>query len=355
MKNATAIAERLSGVAFRLVLTVNLLFFLSFIAILLLVTSEARSETVACTGKDLAVEMQADKPAEYERIAAEAAKVLNGKGLLWKLEKDGKAPSFLFGTMHMTDPRVTSLTPPAQAAFEGSNTVVIETTDVLDQARMMEAMAKQPDLMMFTDNTTLSSLLSPEDKATLEKGLAERGIPLESVQKMKPWMLAAMVALPSCEMARKAAGAPVLDVKIAEEAKAEGKAVKGLETMADQLGAMASLPMEFHIRGLVNSLKIGAGMDDVMETMIALYARGEVGMIVPLVNQVTKDSGVDDSGYADFERTMIHARNVTMAKNAEAILADGSAFIAVGALHLPGPEGLIEQFRKAGYTVSPAG
>ena len=51
-------------------------------------------------------------------IRAEAAKVPNGKGLLWKIEKDGRV-SFLFGTMHMTDQRVTSLTPAAREAFDG--------------------------------------------------------------------------------------------------------------------------------------------------------------------------------------------------------------------------------------------
>lgn len=354
MKRALALADRLSNAALALIVAANILFLLSFLAVLLLTSGQARAEDVACTGQDLAAQMRAERPAEYDKIAAEAAKTPNGRGLLWKLEKDGKAPSFLFGTMHMTDPRVTELTPAAQAAFATARTVVIETTDVLDQARMMEAMAKQPELMMFTDATTLTSLLSPEDNATLEKGLAERGIPLASVEKMKPWMLAAMVALPACEMARKAGGAPVLDVKLAEDAKAAGKAVAGLETVADQLGAMASLPMEFHIRGLVDSLKLGDRMDDIMETMIALYARGDVGMIVPLINQVTRDSGVDDGGYADFEQTMIHARNRTMAKNAEAILAEGGAFVAIGALHLPGAEGLVEEFRKAGYTVSQA-
>ena len=49
---------------------------------------------------------------------------------------------------------------------------------------------------------------------------------------------------------------------------------------------------------------------------------------------------------------MIVERNKTMIKNAEPIIAAGSAFIAVGALHLPGPEGLIELLRRAGHTVS---
>ena len=58
---------------------------------------------------------------------------------------------------------------------------------------------------------------------SVNKALDARGIPPASVTKMKPWMLSAMVALPACELARKAGGAPVLDVKLAEDAKAAGK------------------------------------------------------------------------------------------------------------------------------------
>lgn len=49
---------------------------------------------------------------------------------------------------------------------------------------------------------------------------------------------------------------------------------------------------------------------------------------------------------------MITNRNKTMAKSAQPILAGGNAFIAVGALHLPGPDGLVEEFRNDGYTVT---
>jgi uncharacterized protein len=49
---------------------------------------------------------------------------------------------------------------------------------------------------------------------------------------------------------------------------------------------------------------------------------------------------------------MITGRNRTMADKAAPLLDRGSAFMAVGALHLPGPTGLIELFRTAGYTVT---
>ena len=115
---------------------------------------------------------------------------------------------------------------------------------------------------------------------------------------------------------------------------------------------MASLPMDFHMKGLVETLKLGDRMDDVIETMIVLYEREDTGMFWPLFRAVLPSSDGDEAGYAAFEETMITSRNRTMAENAEPILAKGNAFIAVGALHLPGPEGLVELFRKAGYTVT---
>ncbi|TIU64218.1 MAG: polysaccharide biosynthesis protein GumN, partial [Mesorhizobium sp.] len=60
----------------------------------------------------------------------------------------------------------------------------------------------------------------------------------------------------------------------------------------------------------------------------------------------------DPASYAAFEETMITSRNKVMADHAAPFLARGTAFIAVGALHLPGPQGLVEDFRKAGYTVT---
>ncbi|RUM96222.1 polysaccharide biosynthesis protein GumN [Pseudaminobacter arsenicus] len=351
MKRVLAIADRTATTALALMVALNLLFLVSFVVVAFMATSQARADDVpACTGSDLLAGLQQSDPALFDKIKAEAEATPNGKGLLWKVEKPGQAPSFLFGTMHMTDPRVVSLTPAAKQAFDTAGTVVIETTEILDQSKMMAAIMREPELTMFTDDTTLMSLLSPQDAEMVRKALDARGIPADSVAKMKPWMLSAMVALPACELARKAGGAPVLDIKLAEDAKAAGKSLEGLETIADQLRAMASLPLAFHMDGLVETLKLGKRMDDVVETMIVLYGSGETGMIWPLFDAVLPSDGED--GYAAFEETMITARNRVMAERAGPILARGNAFVAVGALHLPGADGLVELLRKQGYTLT---
>lgn len=314
----------------------------------------AAAETV-CSGENMFAAMERDDPALAASLREEAAATPNGKGLLWRIENAEGKPSWLFGTMHMTDPRVLALTQEAQEAFDASNTVVIETTDILDQSKMTAVMANRPELMMFTGPETLSSVIPEEDRALVAKGLSERGVPLATVEKMKPWIIAALVALPACELSRKAQQALVLDAKLAADAQASGKALEGLETAESQLEAMASLPMELHIEGLVETLKLGDRIDDVMETMIQLYLAGETGLFWPFFGAVLPGGDDGESGYAEFQEVMVSTRNRGMYEGALPLIEAGGAFVAVGALHLPGEDGLISLFREGGFKVEPLG
>ena len=315
----------------------------------------AAAQSPECGGENLFAAMEREQPESAAALREEAAAVPNGKGLLWRIEGAGSAPSWLFGTMHMTDPRVVALPGDAQDAFDRARVVVIETTDILDQARMTAALLARPELMMFTGNETLSSLIEADDLADVREGLSRRGIPLSSVEKMKPWIIAALISLPACEMARKAQGARVLDAVLADKALAAGKEIAGLETAESQLAAMASLPMSLHIDGLVETLRLGERLDDVMETMLQLYVDGETGLFWPFFRAVLPESADEAGAYATFQETMVSARNRGMADNAMPMIEQGGAFIAVGALHLPGADGLVALLQAKGLSVSLAG
>jgi uncharacterized protein len=340
--------------ALRVIALANSLFFAGFLVILIAASSKANAADVVCTGTNLVAAMQKDDPAAYAKLEDEAAANINSGARLWKIEKGGLKPSYLFGTMHMTDPRVIDLTPEAKAAFDGAGAVVIESTDVLDEKAAAKTMLAQPGMIMFTDQTTLTSLLSKDDADKLNKGLTARGMPLVTVNKMRPWMIASMISLPACEMRRKKAGAPFLDIKLARDAEAAGKKIDGLETIAEQLNAMNSVPLDLQMKSLVETVALGAKMDDVMETMIALYSEGRAGLIMPFLKGLSAQgmTSMDEKSYGDFEEIMVKARNKVMAERAGNILAEGNAFIAVGALHLPGDKGLVELFRQAGYTMT---
>jgi uncharacterized protein YbaP (TraB family) len=340
-------------VALWLIAALHLALLVATAFVLFSVSPASAGEPAACTGEDLLPALQKTDPATYDKIVAEAAKAPNGKGIFWKIEKAGVQPSYLLGTMHVTDPRVLTMPEAARKAAAEASTIVIESDEILDEKKAAAAMLMHPELTMFTDGTTIRDHLSNEDAEKLEKGLKARGLSLAAVARMKPWILSSFVALPACELARKAAGASFLDKQIAEDAIKAGKRVAGLETLAEQLQAMADLPVEFHLQALIETLELGDRMDDVIETMTALYIAGDIGMTMPTLEAVAPtELGKDESAYAAFEKRIVTDRNRIMAERAAPILSEGNTFIAVGALHLPGDEGLVELIRQQGFTVS---
>lgn len=350
---ATAIADRASAPIIAIMSAVHITVLVVTLILAFMVSAKAQ-ETALCSGENLMGEMAKTNPAKLAEIEAKAAKVPFGNGLLFKLEKNGQAPSYLFGTMHLTDPRVLTMPDAAQKALDAASIVAIESTEVLDPAKAQMALLANPELTMFTDEQRLSDFLDGADKEKLKAGLASRGIQLALVEKMKPWMLTGMLALPQCEFARKQAGESFLDLAIAENAQSNGIELVGLETFAEQFNAMASLPIKLHVQGLVETVSLGDKVNDVTETMIVLYSQGKTGTIWPMLNAVAEEAGSSDAqeGYADFEEKMITTRNKTMIERSLPILEKGNVFVAVGALHLPGENGLAHLFKQAGYTVT---
>src|SRR5690606_13680867 len=108
------------------------------------------------------------------------------------------------------------------------------------------------------------------------------------------------------------------------------------------------------LRALLSTAAMGDSINDVMETLVCLYVAGETGMFRPAVLQLVPHEAEEMADYAEFEEQVVLKRNRLMAERAQTYLEQGNAFIAVGALHLPGSEGLIELFRKARWTVEKA-
>jgi uncharacterized protein YbaP (TraB family) len=150
----------------------RLLFSLTFLGALLAAAGQLRAEEPVCGGTNLVEELREEDPALFRRMKQEAAATPNGEGLLWRVERDEAAPSWLFGTMHMTDPRVTAIPDAARAALAEAETLAIETTDILDRQAMMAAtMMSGPRLgyRPLTDGRTL--ITAPTSQATRASAL----------------------------------------------------------------------------------------------------------------------------------------------------------------------------------------
>jgi uncharacterized protein YbaP (TraB family) len=313
----------------------------------------AHADTVAhqCQGVDMLAEMQTASPERFDKVMADAQKVTNSEAVLWKIEKQGVAPSYLFGTMHLTDPRITVLPEKAKTAIAGSKTVVLEVADVSQEA-MTAAMTKSGALLLYTDGTTLASKLSPDEYKQVQAVVAKSGMPAEFAALMRPWIVSLFLAMSDCERKQVTAGAPVLDGKVSEEAKAHNVKVIGFETVEQQLQALASVPEDQQVAMLKVGLKYVQRSDDMMETLVQMYLKRKIAAAMPFQIALAAEKGTPASAFEGFKKSLLADRNLRMRDGALPILSEGNAFIAVGALHLGGSDGLVALLREAGYTVT---
>ena len=315
------------------------------------VRAEVQSAPV-CRGQDLVPELAMHDAAAMKRVDVAARKIANGEALLWKVSRVGIAPSHLFGTIHLSDERVTSLSPAIRAALDAAETVALEVAEINPQA-FGAAMNRLGRLLVFDDGRTLGGLLQPEERTVAGEALQKAGFPSAAHDKLKPWFVTLMLALSDCERARAMAGKQALDLQIGAAARKRGVPVVGLETIDDQLAAMASIPEADQLNMLKATLKSYSRNADLIETMLQRYLAREMSKLFPLQAEMIRAAGLDPAGFKSFQHALLTVRNPRMRDAALPILARGHAFIAVGALHLIGDDGLVALLRDAGYDVVP--
>lgn len=310
------------------------------------------AEAPVCTGNDLIADMRAKDPNAYAALRAEADATPNNHGLLWKIEPPGgAAPSYLFGTVHVTDPRVHALKVPVQAALDNATTLIIESTEAVNKAEVARHIFSVASLMVLPGEQTLADVIPAADLAKVKDYYNGQG-GFAAQSKFRPYMLAISLSFAPCELARQAEGFESLDADIAATALGDGKTVVGLETLLDQFTSMSDMPMPQQVDMLMQAIELRPQVDDYKETLIGLYLAQETGLLLAWSRATTVEHG-DQATWDSFKNLLIDTRNKRMAERAVPILDEGNAFMAVGALHLPGETGLVELLRKAGYKVTP--
>jgi uncharacterized protein YbaP (TraB family) len=297
--------------------------------------------------------MQQQKPETYKALRAEADAVPNGKGLLWRIETASDAkPSFLFGTVHLTDPRVHALAAPARRALDAAATVIVESTEAVTVNEMAKHLYSVATLMVLPEGETLDTIIPPADLSAVKAYYRQDEGGYEAVVKYRPYMLAMALSYPPCEAARQAIGLESLDAEIAATTKETGAKLAGLETLAEQFQSMASMPMADQVAWLLQAIKFASDIDNITETLVRLYLAQDTGMLFAWSRYIAVENGTE-TVWMSFKDILIDTRNRRMAERALPFIERGDAFIAVGALHLPGETGLVQLLRGRGYTVIP--
>ena len=85
----------------------------------------------------------------------------------------------------------------------------------------------------------------------------------------------------------------------------------------------------------MQAIELRPEIDDFTETLVRLYLAQDTGMLLGLVARHDAEAR-QRSDMGSFKSLLIDTRNKRMAERAAPFIEAGNAFIAVGALHLPG-------------------
>jgi len=259
------------------------------------------------------------------------------RGLLWKIEKPGVAPSYLFGTIHSDDPRVTTLpTPVARALKECKHFVMEVRINGDDLVHMAQA-------MYFSDGRTLEQVIGRQLYGQVVKALAARGIPAESAEKQKPWAVMMTLSMPPTKTGE------FLDLVLEERATREDMTVSGLETMDEQIAVFNDMPLPDQVVLLRETVATQGDFDKEFEGLVRAYLARDLATLAELS---VKHAPGEEPVYRRVTERLLTRRNARMAERMRPFLDEGGSFVAVGAAHLPGAAGLLNRIEKAGYRVS---
>lgn len=330
--------------------------FIVFVALLIGCGSkETHVETAQPTSSASVATTAAPPPSASEAASAQPApteahpapQVAAWHPLLFRIE--GAKPSYLFGTIHVPDPRIETFPPELGAAIDASDEIVNEMPlDSSNQLSMVGA-------IQLPHGKSLQTELAPALYARLKDAFAQKGfaMALPMLEHLKVWAVAAQVALLD-HLKDMASGKPI-DTHIHDKAKDEGKKTSGLETAAEQLAVFDGLTKDEQARMLEQTLDqrdkdLKDGKDPVGNLMNLYIAGNEAPLLAEL------NVGFDLTRPLDRKLLdrLITSRNKKMSDRIVVLVKAHPTrgyFFAVGAAHLLGDDGVVAQLRKKGMKI----
>ncbi len=270
--------------------------------------------------------------------------------LLWRISGgDLSQPSYILGTHHLNGQETFDIIPGAQAALESSTQVVGEM--VLSD---MAGLATQIQLAsIMPDGITYRSLLSSGDYERLDSSLRSLiGVGMEQLGAFKPGALSLTVSQLMFMQAYpefNAAAHVAMDQIVQTWASEHGHPVVGLETVEDQIAVlMDSEPLKVQAEELVCALAHTDYYVGSLKRLSALYAAGD---LAGMYSDALLDPANPCPASEEYKFALVKGRNDKWLARLPELFSAAPTFVAVGALHLAGEEGLLFQLDRLGYTV----
>lgn len=258
--------------------------------------------------------------------------------LLWKVEGPGiKKGCYLFGTMHLISKDKFYFPEKLKKIVERSEALMMELPGLPNQMETMKYVTLKEGSFFdyFTPEQTDSILVWAKEELNMSEETFR-----STMTKMKPFVAVQMAV--QMHFIGKTESYEMTLNKIALD---RGMEIMGLETIADQMSIFDNLTKEQQNRMVMDGIREGDKAIELTETMQDLYVRQHVDSLYMMIQS---DGGV----LSEEQSSFLDERNQNWIPKIIEACKKKKVFIAVGAGHLGGPEGVIRLLEKAGYIVT---
>lgn len=264
------------------------------------------------------------------------------KTFMWKVESQG-AGVYILGSVHFLKSGNYPLNPKIETAYEQSDTLVVEA-DITDDKKMDAQWIAEKAL--YGEKDSLKNHVSEETYEFIRREADRLGLPLEMINRQKPWMLA--LTLSSLEI-MKLAYDPRLGIDWYFLSKAaRAKKVLELEGLEYQINLLSGLSPEEQELFLLLTLKDLKNAGEQVDALITAWATGDTQKVEEILMKRLKE---DQRVYPFYEK-FLYRRNQDMVSKIESYLKTGGTyFVVIGAAHLIGEKGIIQILKAKGHKV----
>lgn len=269
--------------------------------------------------------------------------------LLWKVTDNNRGKtSYVFGTHHFAPLSMLDSIKGLDAALQNADKVYGELD--MQAAMNPSALMGMQQMMMAPADSTIDKVLTTKQLADLNMAWAKYGtdqIPLNALYVLKPAGLSTqLAALMSAKVLPDINVGQGIDNELQVRARKAGKQVAGLETMEFQTNMLLGDPISKQAEDLVETIEdIDAEAGKLVRLTNAYLAQNYKDIETICAESVLKNP--------ESAEKMIISRNNNWMKQLEPEMKNTNLLVVVGAGHLVGDKGILNQLKKAGYTVTP--
>jgi len=264
------------------------------------------------------------------------------RSFLWRVQSKTNTV-YVLGSIHFFKKEAYPLHRKIESAFNQSEVLVVEA-NVNDIAKL--DIEKLVESAMYLGPETLERHVSAETYELIKKETGRLGIPLELINRQKPWFLA--LVLESLELL-KLGFDPNYGIDKYFLSRATGKKkiveLESLDYQIDLLSKFSDQEQELFLLYTVKDLRVlRQELDRLTQAWISGDAKG--------MESIMTRGFAEDRRMSSVYEKLILERNRSMASKIEEFLRNKEIYFAVvGAAHLVGNQGIIEILKGRGYLV----